>query len=80
MTKSPDEFVAKLRSESETGMGYQIVTITLANGSKFNRGVVIEGCIAQVRGYDRVPFETDHIANVELTHDKWDFNKGGTNG
>ena len=58
----------------ETGMGYQIVSIVLNDGRKFDQVAVVEGIIAEVRGHRDIPFTEDQIAQILLTHEKWDFN------
>ena len=73
MIKLPDRLARELASEPETGMGYQVVSVVLTDGRRFDQGVVVEGQITEIRGLARVPFETDEISEVVLTHDKWDF-------
>jgi len=55
-------------------MGYHIVSILLKDGRQFNQVVVVEGRITQIRGLTGIPFGEEDIADVILTHDKWDFN------
>jgi hypothetical protein len=57
----------------ETGMGYQVVTVVLKDGTRFDQVVVVEGCITQIRGRADIPFTEDDIARIVVTHDKWDF-------
>ena len=59
----------------ETGMGYQVVTVFLKDGTRFDQVVIIDGCIAQIRGYDDIPFTENDIQEIVLTHDKWDFDR-----
>jgi hypothetical protein len=36
--------------------------------------IVVGGIIAEIRGLDEIPFTEHQIAQIILTHDKWDFN------
>jgi hypothetical protein len=64
----------KLLSQGETGMGYQVASITLKDGRRFDRVVIVEGRITQIKGIKDIPFSEDEIADIVVTHDKWDFN------
>ena len=66
-----------LSANSETGMGYQVATVVLLNGKIFNQVVIVEGRITQIRGLSDIPFTQYQIADIILTHDKWDFNAEG---
>lgn len=74
MIKLSKKWAIKLASSPETGMGYQIVTIVLKNGKRFDQVAVVEGQIAEIRGRKDIPFTENEIAEIVLTHDKWDFN------
>ncbi len=69
-----EKWVRELVSKPETGMGYQVISVILKDGRKFDQAVVIEGQVTEVRGYDDVPFCEDQIAEIILTHEKWNFN------
>ncbi len=64
-----------LLAEPETGMGYQIVSVELKDGTKFDQVAVIGGAITQIRGHNEIPFIEDQISKILVTHDKWDFGK-----
>ena len=67
------EFLSK---KPETGMGYQVVSVTLLDGQKIEDVAIIEArMIGEVRGHADVPFEPDDITNIELTHRKWVFRR-----
>lgn len=70
------KWAAELASKPETGMGYQVVSVVLKGGRTFDRVVVVEGHITEVRGYKDIPFTEYQIDQIILTHDKWDFNAG----
>ena len=69
----PAESVNHLKREKETGIGYQIVSVTLKDGRSFDQVVASEGCIIQVRGYAAVPFAPDEVASVRVNHKRWNF-------
>ena len=58
----------------ETGMGYQIVSVILTDGKRIDQAVVVEGRITEIRGFKDIPFTEDQIAQIILTHEKWNFN------
>jgi hypothetical protein len=63
-----------LVSKPETGMGYQVVAVTLKDGKRIEDVAIVQSSlIAEVRGCDGVPFEPNDIASLELTHRKWKF-------
>ena len=64
-----------LVSQPETGMGYQIVTVKLRDGRKYKQTIIDSGYITRIRGLDHIPFTEDDIAEIIVTHDKWDFRK-----
>jgi hypothetical protein len=68
------KWAAKLLSQPETGMGYQVVTVVLKDGRKFPQVAVVQGQIAQIRGRKDIPFREEDIAELVVTHDKWNFN------
>jgi hypothetical protein len=68
-----DKWGPLLVSKPETGMGYQIVTVTLRDGEIFTQAVVESGFVTKVRGYKDIPFKEEDIADIIVTHDKWDF-------
>ena len=68
------KWASELASKPETGMGYQVVSVILKNGEKFDQVAVVEGRITEIRGRKDIPFTQDQIAQIILTHDKWDFN------
>lgn len=55
-------------------MGYQIVSVILKDATHYDQVAVIEGKIAEIRGHKEIPFTSEQIADIIVTHDKWDFN------
>lgn len=54
-------------------MGYQVVSIVLRNGQRIDQVLVESGVITRARGQDSIPFREDEIADLIVTHDRWDF-------
>lgn len=75
MLKLSPKWARELMLTPETGMGYQVVTVALKDGRRFDQVVVVEGCITQIRGRADIPFAEDDILQIVVTHDKWDFGR-----
>jgi hypothetical protein len=76
MLNIPDKFAKELLSQPETGMDYQIVSIILKDGRRFNQVYVIHSSvIGQIRGMKEISFKGEDIDKIIVTHDKWDFSK-----
>ena len=69
----PREWAEYLRRQRETGPGYQVVSVQLRDGKRFDQVVASEGCVIHVRGHRDVPFAPDDVASVNLTHAEWNF-------
>jgi hypothetical protein len=67
------KWAAQITSQPETGMGYQIVSVILRNGKRFDQVIVDSGYITRIRGFNEIPFTADEIQEMIVTHDKWDF-------
>jgi len=74
MIELPAKWAKELASRAETGMGYQVVSVVLKDGRRFNQVAVVEGLLTEVRGHKDIPFTKEQIADIILTHNKWDFN------
>jgi hypothetical protein len=72
----PGACVNRLKQDNETGIGYQIVSVTLKDRRYFDQVVASEGCIIQVRGYKEIPFASDDVALVSVNHKRWNFRDG----
>jgi hypothetical protein len=75
MISLSDKWADKLVSQPEAGMGFQIVSVILHNGKRFDCSVVVGGYITQIKGVSGIPFKEEDIADIIITNDKWDFNK-----
>jgi hypothetical protein len=71
----PREIAENLKRQGETGMGYQVVSVTLKSGKQFDQVVASEGYVIQVRGHRDVPFSTDDVATVTVNHKLWNFRR-----
>jgi hypothetical protein len=67
------KWAAELTSKPETGMGYQVVTVVLKDGKRFEQVVIVQGQISGIRGRKDIPFSEGEIAEIIVTHDKWNF-------
>jgi hypothetical protein len=76
LVQIPIGLVDPLKRDTETGIGYQIVSVELRDGRSFDQVSDSEGCIIEVRGYKEIPFVTDDIALVKVTHKRWNFRDG----
>jgi hypothetical protein len=56
-------------------MGYQTASITLRDGRIIEDVLIVEGTIAEVRGYDSIPFSVEDISDLTVTHRKWNFRR-----
>jgi hypothetical protein len=58
-------------------MDYQVVDVTLRDG-RVIRDVAIIGSslVGEVRGHADIPFDPADITQIEVTHKKWDFQRG----
>jgi len=72
----PSGFVDQLKRSSETGIGYQVVSVELRDGRAFDQVVTSEGCIIEVRGFKDIPFAPEDVAAVNVNHKRWNFRGG----
>jgi hypothetical protein len=75
MVNLSEEWCNYLKSQPETGMGYWVVSVTLRDGRVFDRAVIVDGMITQIKDRPNIPFSVDDIAGIRVTHDKWKFNQ-----
>lgn len=73
MIQLSDRWGSRLRSQPETGMGYQVVSIITHSGRRIDQVLVESGVITKVRGHDSIPFREEDISDMIVTHDRWDF-------
>ena len=75
MLQLSDKWGPVLVSKPETGMGYQVASIILRDGTRYNQAIIESGYITRIRNYDKIPFREEEIAEIIVTHDKWDFSR-----
>ena len=73
MMKLSDKWAPHLRSQPETGMGYQVVLIVLRNGQRHDQVLVESGVVTRIRGLREISFKEEEIAEIVVTHDAWRF-------
>jgi hypothetical protein len=64
MLQLTEKWAPILASQPETGMGYQIATITLHDGRAFGGAVIVGGLITKVGDNPEIPFREDEIAAI----------------
>ena len=74
MISLSDSWGPKLVAQGETGMGYQIASIVLKDGRRFNQAVIVGRNITQIKGIEGIPFTEEQIEEIIVTHDEWGFN------
>lgn len=62
-----------VRALGETGGGYTIVSIALADGRRFNQVLIDSGYLSRVRGLSDVPFAEDDIVEIKQTDVRWNW-------
>jgi hypothetical protein len=68
MLELSDKWASVLASQRETGMGYQVVTVRLKDGRRFDGVSVVGGIISRIAGAEVVPFAEDDIEDIVVTH------------
>lgn len=69
MKELPRNWSDYLLKQPESGMGYQIVTVALRDGRKFEAAVTESHIIGEVRGQTGVPFDPEDVAGIEVIPD-----------
>jgi hypothetical protein len=57
-----------LASQPETGMGYQVATIVLKDGRRFDNITIVGGTISSLPDARLPPFVDEDIAEIVVTH------------
>jgi len=73
MLQLSDKWGPVLVSQPETGMGYQVASIILKDGSRYDQALIEDGYVTRIQGRKGIPFSEDQIAEIIVTHDKWNF-------
>lgn len=59
-----------LVSQPETGMNYQIASVLLKDGRRFDHVWISGGFIMKIDESQEVPFKEEEIANIVVNHGK----------
>ena len=51
-------------------MGYQIATVFLQDGRRFEQVLIDGNVITKIKGLPQIPFAEAEIADIVVTHDK----------
>jgi len=68
MLALPETWASRLVSQPETGMGYQIATVLLKDGRRFERVTIAGGTITAIEGAASIPFSAGEISDIIVTH------------
>ena len=69
MLQLSDKWGPLLTRQPETGMGYQIGTVVLRDGRRFNDVLIQEGLITRIKGLTVIPFTESEIIDIIVTGD-----------
>jgi hypothetical protein len=69
MLQLSDKWGPLLARQPETGMGYQIGTVVLRDGRRFNDVLIQEGLITRIKGLTVIPFTESEIIDIIVTGD-----------
>jgi hypothetical protein len=64
-----DKWAPLLISKPEAGMGYQVATIVLRDGRKFEKAVIVGGYVTRIAGLSDIPFSEGEIADIVVTNE-----------
>ena len=59
-----------LVSHPETGMGYQIASVFLMDGRKFDHVSIVGGFITKIGNSADIPFKEEEIEKIVVNHGK----------
>jgi hypothetical protein len=65
-----DKWAPILNSQPETGMSYQVASVSLKDGRRFDKVVIIGGYIASIGGNNDIPFTEVEIETILVIHGK----------
>jgi hypothetical protein len=69
MMQLSDKWGPVLARQPETGMGYQIGTVVLRDGPRFNDVLIQQGLITRIKGLTVIPFSESEIIDIIVTSD-----------
>jgi hypothetical protein len=59
-----------LTGQPETGMGFQIASVYLIDGQRFDRCLIAGGYITKIGESSEIPFKEEEIARIAVNHGK----------
>lgn len=65
-----DKWAPILVAQPETGMGYQIATVVLRDGTQIDQVTIVGGIVTEIAGNKEIPFSEDEIVEIRVTHGK----------
>jgi hypothetical protein len=68
MLQLSNKWAPILLSQPESGMDYQVVAVILADGRRFDRVVIVGGCITKVAEGTDIPFKEEDILKIVVNH------------
>jgi hypothetical protein len=68
MLRLSDKWAPILNAQPETGMSYQIASVSLKDGRQFNDVLIAGGIVTKVGDQTDVPFGDDDIQRIVVTH------------
>jgi hypothetical protein len=63
-----DKWAPVLVSSPETGMGYQVASVVLSDGRRYDGVTIVGGYITAVRGLTEIPFAESEIRQIVVNH------------
>ena len=64
------KWVPILQSQPETGMGYQIASVFLMDGRRFDHVAIVDGYITKVGTSSAIPLNEAEIERIVVDHSK----------
>jgi len=70
MLSLSNKWAPVLVAQPETGMSYQIASVVLRDGRRFDHTMIVGGIITEIAGSTEIPFTEDEIVEIRVTHGK----------
>ena len=70
MLSLSDKWAPVLVAQPETGMGYQIASVVLRDGRRFDQVLIVGGVLTEIGGKKEIPFAEQEIVEIQVTHGK----------
>jgi hypothetical protein len=68
MFQLSEKWAPVLNAQPETGMGYQIASVLLKDGRRFENVLIVGGVVARVGDSEDIPFGEEDVADLVVTH------------